>query len=171
MILNGQYSVPDQELGVFRSRQDALRAFRALLDAGFRSETISLKDEPASANSESDTWSAPKDEVLKSIESSGWVGAVSGALVGAVLCELGRIASPDLGFTPWAGPLAAAAIGVIAGAAIGGSVGALIGSLSRSAAERQRDLGAETGGATVVLKADARSDMARTIIRAAGGAI
>lgn len=111
---------------------DAVHAVRALEEAGFQHEDVSLV-----ANNAENRWGAaetarraapqgPGAEASQSAATGAALGAVAGG-GGALLASLGLLAIPGIGPVFAAGPLAALITGAGVGAAAGGLVGGLVG--------------------------------------------
>lgn len=116
--------------GLFRDRNDAERAYRALESRGYTRDDVNLMmSEDARKRHFGDT-TATTELGNKALEGAG-VGAGVGGTVGAVVAAIAAIgtslAIPGLGLVI-AGPLAAAFAGAGAGGLAGGLVGALVGS-------------------------------------------
>lgn len=113
--------------GVFRDRESAERAYRAVETRGYKSNDVSLmmSDETRKRHFHKDD----KDTDLgnKALEGAGvgaGVGGVLGATIVGILAAGTSLAIPGLGLVI-AGPLA----GALAGAATGGAAGTLVGGL------------------------------------------
>jgi hypothetical protein len=115
-------------VGSFRDRENAERAYEALLRRGYTKDQINvmMSDDVRKRyfpEREVDT------ELGNKAAEGGLAGAAVGGTVGAiagVLAAAGTLAIPGLGIV-LAGPLAAGLAGLGAGAATGGLVGGLIG--------------------------------------------
>jgi hypothetical protein len=110
--------------GIYRDRRDAESAVDALLDAGFRSEDISvlLPDNVG-------TKDFAHEKNTKAPEGAT-TGATTGAVVGGtlgLLAGIGALAIPGLGPFIAAGPIMGALAGAGTGGVVGGVVGALVG--------------------------------------------
>ncbi|MGE0424794.1 MAG: hypothetical protein AB7O88_21220 [Reyranellaceae bacterium] len=147
---------------IFDSHRRARDAVRALEDAGFPPQAISI--------------AASKDAVDAIGETDHDVGTAAGAGVGAtlgggtgLLAALGVVAIPGLGPVIAAGWLAATAAGAVAGATAGAIVGGLVDVL-RQAGESEEDAhvyseAVRRGGTLLVARVeDARAAEARAII-------
>lgn len=113
--------------GVFRDRESAERAYRAVETRGYKSNDVSLmmSDETRKRHFYKDD----KDTGLgnKALEGAGvgaGVGGALGATIVGILAAGTSLAIPGLGLVI-AGPLA----GALAGAATGGAAGTLVGGL------------------------------------------
>jgi len=108
-------------VGVFQDRSRAEEAVRALRQAGFREDHISLVDRHHDASGAS-----------KTEGSHAGTGAAAGAATGAGIAALWSLGAsfgvlPVIGPILAAGPIAAALLSAAGGAAAGGLVGALVG--------------------------------------------
>lgn len=118
--------------GMFRNREDAESAYKALRDRGYTDEEINVM----MSDKTRDDWYSNSDVVeetelgSKALEGTG-VGSAVGGTLGAIIGGIAAIGTsvliPGLGLVV-AGPLAAALAGAGAGGLTGGLVGALIGS-------------------------------------------
>jgi hypothetical protein len=115
--------------GVFRSRDDAERAYNALIEKGYTQEEIILlmSDETHRIHFK-DIVDAPSGN--KAMEKAG-VGSAIGGTVGAIVGVIAAIGTsvvlPGLGLIV-AGPIVAGLTGAGAGGLTGGLIGGLIGS-------------------------------------------
>jgi len=110
--------------GIYRDRLHVEQGVDALLDAGFRSEDVSvlLPDNVG-------TKDFAHEKHTKAPEGTA-AGASAGAVVGGtlgVLAGVGALAIPGLGPFIAAGPIMAALAGIGTGGVVGGLIGALVG--------------------------------------------
>jgi uncharacterized membrane protein len=111
-------------IGVFRTRDEAIRAIETLKDRGCRSEDISViaKDQDSIGSIEEETDTKLEEGLAAGATTGGVLGGVSGLLAG-----IGALAIPGVGPIVAAGPIAATLGGAVVGAGAGGLVGALVG--------------------------------------------
>jgi hypothetical protein len=110
--------------GIFRDRSHVEQAVDALINAGFRSEDISVL---LPENIGTKDFAAEKH--TKAPEGAA-TGAGAGAVVGGtlgLLAGIGALAIPGLGPFIAAGPIMGALAGLGTGGAVGGLIGALVG--------------------------------------------
>jgi hypothetical protein len=110
--------------GIFRDRMHVEQGVNALLDAGYRSEDISvlLPDNVG-------TKDFAHEKQTKAPEGAA-TGATAGAVVGGtlgLLAGIGSLAIPGLGPFIAAGPIMGALAGMGTGGVVGGLIGALVG--------------------------------------------
>jgi len=110
--------------GIYRDRQQVERAVDSLLDAGFRSEDVSvlLPDNVG-------TKDFAHEKNTKAPEGAT-TGATTGAVLGGtlgLLAGIGALAIPGVGPFIAAGPIMGALAGAGTGGVVGGIVGALVG--------------------------------------------
>ena len=110
--------------GIYRDRPQVEQAVDTLLDAGFRSEDISvlLPDNVGTK----DFAHEKNTKAPEGATTGATTGAVAGGTLG-LLAGIGALAIPGLGPFIAAGPIMAALSGAAVGATIGGITGALIG--------------------------------------------
>jgi uncharacterized membrane protein len=104
--------------------QDAQEAVKALVDAGFQKEDVSLV-----VNDTLNTTHRPESEALEGDVSPTAVGAGTGMVIGGItglLAGLGTLMIPGIGPVLVAGPLLTMLAGMGMGAAAGGFLGALV---------------------------------------------
>lgn len=114
---------------VFRTREEADRAFQELKDRGYTDNDINvlMSDETRKTHfSNTGVDSELGDKVAENAGKGSLIGGGIGALVGAIAAIGSNILLPGLGLVV-AGPLAAGLAGAGAGAATGGLIGALTG--------------------------------------------
>ena len=144
----------------FATQADAETAVRALRDAGFSNDEISVvaRDEERARGVVADTGGETAKGAGIGAATGGVLGALAGLLVGAAV-----IAIPGVGIV-LAGPLAAALGGAVAGGFTGGLAGALagLGVAKDEASHYQERL--EAGDIVVVLAAGPREATARQIL-------
>jgi hypothetical protein len=144
--------------GIFRDRESAECAYRALTNRGYSRDDVNLlmSDETRDKHFTSDG----KETELgnKALEGAG-MGAAIGGTVGATLAAISAIgttlALPGLGLLV-AGPIAAGLAGAGAGGATGGLIGALIGAGIPEERLKHYEKGLKEGG--IVIGVYARSD-------------
>jgi hypothetical protein len=116
--------------GVFRTRDDAERAYDSLIDKGYTAEEIIvlMSDETHELNFKNR--SRETDLGNKAMEKAGVgsaIGGTLGAIAGGIAAIGTTVALPGLGLVI-AGPIVAALTGAGAGGLTGGLIGGLIGS-------------------------------------------
>jgi hypothetical protein len=155
-------------IGSFDHVDDADRAFRDLLRAGFLDADINLIVSNAASAERSDTRAV---EATTEDETTG--GAAKGAVAGGVLGGAAGLAASLMGLAiPGIGPILAAGpiVAALAGAGAGAVAGGLIGGLTDLGVEKdEAEIYAESvrrGGSLVTVRADeTRADEAATILR------
>ncbi|WP_026370896.1 general stress protein [Kallotenue papyrolyticum] len=157
-------------VGLFDTRQDAEDAVRALRDAGFPANDISLV---AGNTREYDEFTTAPAESGTEAEEGAGIGATGGAVLGGLaglLVGLGVLTIPGVGPVVAAGSLAtvlgSTALGAGIGAAAGGLVGALVGA---GIPEEEANIYAESirrGGTLVMVQvaSDEEADRAAEIM-------
>jgi len=110
--------------GIYPSTQQAESAAASLVQAGFRSDDISVL-----APDRTNTRELGTEKATKAPEGTATGVAAGGALGGTLglLAGIGALAIPGLGPFIAAGPIVGALAGLGAGGAVGGFVGALVG--------------------------------------------
>ena len=139
--------------GLFRTRDDAERAYAALSNRGYSRDEVNvmMSDEARRRHFATD-----KDTDLgdKALEGAG-VGSAIGGTVGAVVAAIAAIGTslvlPGLGLVV-AGPIAAALAGAGAGGLTGGLVGALVGAGIPEDRARLYESGLKEGGIVMGVK-------------------
>lgn len=115
---------------VFRTREEADRAFEELRNRGYSDSDINvmMSDDTRKRHFTNDANhdSALGDKVAENAEKGSLIGGGIGALVGAIAAIGSNVLLPGLGLIV-AGPLAAGLAGAGTGAAAGGLIGALTG--------------------------------------------
>lgn len=114
---------------VFRTRDEADRAFDELRNSGYTEDDVNvlMSDETRKRHfTDSDVDTELGDKVAENAGKGSLIGGGIGALVGAIAAIGSNVLLPGLGLVV-AGPLAAGLAGAGAGAATGGLVGALTG--------------------------------------------
>ncbi len=135
--------------GMFRSREDAERAYGSLTNRGYSKDDINV----LMSDKTRETHFADGDTELgsKAMEGAG-VGSAIGGTLGAVIAGIAAIGTsiliPGLGLLV-AGPLAAALAGAGAGGLTGGLIGALVGSGIPEETAKQYETGINEGGIVV----------------------
>ncbi len=115
-------------VGVFRSMDDAQRAFDALVQDGFSKDRISfVANRHASGSWGGSDAADDTGEPASDIAADAGIGAALGG-VGGLLLSFAALAVPGIGPVLAAGPLVAA----LGGAGIGAAAGGLIGALTES---------------------------------------
>ncbi len=156
------------QLAIFSTRRAAEQACRALVQAGFAADGLSLFVQVPNKDNPRATGDPAADEA---IDAGGVAGAeISGAAggIGGLLAGLGLLAIPGVGPMLAVGPLAGALTGTITGSAIGGVAGSLV-SLGISEAEAiAAEKHIEAGRALVMVICGGRRDEARAAMRSAG---
>jgi len=111
---------------MFDDREHALQAVRALENAGFTQDEVSLMAS-TSASTTSTSTVAPADDSTSGAGTGATIGTILGGGAG-LLAGIGAMAIPGIGPIVAAGWLVAALTGAGAGAAAGGLLGSLVGS-------------------------------------------
>ncbi len=136
--------------GMFRSREDAERAYNSVTSRGYGKDDVNLL---MSDKTRETHFADGADTELgsKAMEGAG-VGSAVGGTLGAVIAGIAAIGTsvliPGLGLLV-AGPLAAALAGAGAGGLTGGLVGALVGSGIPEDTAKQYESGINDGGIVV----------------------
>lgn len=136
--------------GMFRSREDAERAYNSVTSRGYDKDDVNLL---MSDKTRETHFADGADTELgsKALEGAG-VGSAIGGTLGAVIAGIAAIGTsvliPGLGLLV-AGPLAAALAGAGAGGLTGGLVGALVGSGIPEETAKQYESGINDGGIVV----------------------
>ena len=156
----------DTVVAVFDDRDDAQDAIRALRDAGFTADDISIlaRDRDVAGRLADDTGTEMATGAATGALAGGLLGGVAGWLVG-----IGALAIPGVGPFIAAGPLAAALGGAAIGAAGGGIIGALTGMGIPEDEAKYYDTEFRHGGIVVTAQARGRYDEAHAIMREYGG--
>src|ERR1700694_4793078 len=110
--------------GIYRNRSHAEQGVDALLDAGFRSEDISVLL-PENVGTK-DFAHEKHTKAPEGMATGAGTGAVIGGTLG-LLAGVGALAIPGLGPFIAAGPIMGALAGIGSGGVVGGLVGALVG--------------------------------------------
>jgi len=110
--------------GIYRDRSHAEQAVDALIDAGFRSEDISVLL-PENVGTK-DFAHEKHTKAPEGMATGAGTGAVIGGTLG-LLAGIGALAIPGLGPFIAAGPIMGALAGIGSGGVVGGLVGALVG--------------------------------------------
>ena len=126
---------------VFRTREDAERAYDVLEARGYSKDDINVMLSDKSRDTyfkKSDVDSDLGDKVAQNAGKGSLIGGGIGALIGAIAAIGTSVLIPGLGLVV-AGPLAAGLAGAGAGAATGGLIGALTSTgVSETEAERYK---------------------------------
>ncbi|MEP7039740.1 MAG: CsbD family protein [Acidobacteriota bacterium] len=136
--------------GMFRTREDAERAYNSVTGRGYGKDDVNLL---MSDKTRETHFADGADTELgsKAMEGAG-VGSAIGGTLGAVIAGIAAIGTsvliPGLGLLV-AGPLAAALAGAGAGGLTGGLVGALVGSGIPEETAKQYESGINDGGIVV----------------------
>ena len=144
--------------GVFRDRESAERAYRALTDRGYTADDVNMMmsdDTRRKHFSVEDTDSDLSDKVWRDAGKGAAIGGTTGAILAAIAANGTALALPGLGLLV-AGPLAAGLAGTAAGGVTGGLVGALVGSGIPEERAKEYERGIQEGG--IVIGVIARSD-------------
>ncbi|HEU4410326.1 MAG TPA: DUF3341 domain-containing protein [Polyangiaceae bacterium] len=135
--------------GLFRSREDAERAYRLAEQRGYTRDDINLL-----MSEETRKQHFVDDKGTKALEGAG-AGSAIGGTVGAVIAAIAAIgtslALPGLGIVI-AGPLAAAFAGAGAGGLTGGLIGALVGAGIPEERAKHYEQGVKEGGIVMGLQ-------------------
>lgn len=159
-------------IGLFDSYDEAEQAVKALQEAGFINQRISVlgrpKGDPARADDEANR------ELAEKAGASAIGGGIAGGLAG-LLVGLGLLTIPGIGPALAAGSLAAALGSAAAGAGIGATTGGLLGALAAMGVSEERAEayaeGVKRGGVLVMVESDREHvDMAQNILER-GGAV
>jgi hypothetical protein len=156
-------SMPDSTLvtGLFRDRDSAERAYRAVAERGYSRDDIAVVMSEETRRQHFAN-AAPTELGSKAAEGAGIGGAIGGTVgaIAAAVAAIGTsIAIPGLGLVV-AGPVAAALAGAGAGAATGGLVGALIGWGIPEERVRRYEAGVREGGILMGVKPRSEADAA-----------
>ena len=134
---------PDYVSKIFRTRDDADRAYNELRAQGYTEHEINVmmsdntRDRYFVKDADHDT--ALGNKVAENAGTGSLIGGGIGAVVGAIAAIGSNVLLPGLGLII-AGPLAAGLVGAGAGAATGGLIGALTGmGVPEEEATRYRD--------------------------------
>lgn len=147
---NAQTSVPTSNLvsALFRSREDAERAYHALEARGYSRDDVNLMMSDEARTKHFGDGTVDTNLGSKALEGAG-VGSAVGGTIGAVVAAIAAIGTslvlPGLGLIV-AGPLAAALAGAGAGGLTGGLVGALVGAGIPEERAMAYDQGLREGG-------------------------
>ena len=145
--------------GLFRSREDAERAYQSLRDRGYSDHEINVmmsdatRDKYYKDNPETEVGS----KALKGAGTGGIIGGAIGAIVGGVAAIGTNILLPGLGLIV-AGPIAAALAGAGAGGFTGGLVGLLIGWGIPEERAKVYESGIKEGGTVLGVRPRTRED-------------
>jgi len=153
-------------VAVFDERDDAEDAIRALKDAGYRSDEISLV-----ARNRDDAAGLAHDTGTKAGEGAA-TGAVAGGILGGLggfLAGVGALSIPVVGPVIAAGAFATALTGAAVGAGIGAVAGALIGMGIPENEAKWYEERVNRGAWLVAVNAPGRYDEARQTMREHGG--
>ncbi len=144
----------------YRSEAEAERAVRALQDAGFGADEISIvaKDQDRAQDVAQDTGTDTAEGAGIGAATGGVLGALGGLIVGATALTI-----PGIGLVI-AGPLAAVLGGAGIGAITGGLAGALAGLGVSEDDAKQYEQRVEAGDILVVVAAGQREAEARQIL-------
>lgn len=117
--------------GVFRTREDAEKAYDSLVKRGYNADEIILlmSDKTHKTHFKNNNVGADTDLGNKAMEKAGVgsaIGGTTGAIIGAIAALGTTVALPGLGLII-AGPIVAALAGAGAGGLAGGLVGGLVG--------------------------------------------
>ncbi|MCL4182946.1 MAG: hypothetical protein KJ011_05805 [Burkholderiaceae bacterium] len=146
-------------IAVFPDRESAERAYRSLIERGYRREDINLvmSEETRKRHfGDDDRVSAP-DTMAE--EGAGVGGAIGGAVGATIALALvgGSVVLPGVGLVV-AGPVAAALAGAGAGAASGGLVGALVGWSIPEEEMRRYEAELQRGGILLAVRPRSHAD-------------
>ena len=110
--------------GIYKSRSQAERAVDTLIQAGFRSDDVSvlMPDQQSSEEFAHEKNTKAPEGTTAGVATGGAIGGTLGLLAG-----IGALAIPGVGPLIAAGPIVGALAGLGAGGAVGGVVGALVG--------------------------------------------
>jgi hypothetical protein len=165
---------PRVVVALFRDREAAENAIRALQEAGFPRDAIgvAMRDRTAQGRLIAETDSKAAEGAATGALSGGVLGGIVGLLVG-----VGALAIPGIGPVIAGGALASAlgvaggtaVAGAGIGAATGGILGALVGMGIPDVDARHFDRGVREGGTLVTLEPAGRDAEARAILHRFGG--
>ena len=143
--------------GLFRSREDAERAYRVAESRGYTRDDINLLMSEETRKSH-----FADDKGTKALEGAG-AGSAIGGTVGAVIAAIAAIgtslALPGIGLVI-AGPIAAALAGAGAGGLTGGLIGALVGSGIPEDRAKHYEQGVREGGIVMGVRPRTAEDAA-----------
>lgn len=151
-------------VGVFATREEAQRAIRQLIEAGFDPESIGF----ASRESSDDVGDVPMEDV-EELDEEATSGAVGGVVTGGALG--GLLGAGAAFLIPGVGPIVAAGIlaaGVAAGAFAGGLYGPFIKMGATEEEAHYYDQEFRAGASLVIVQAPDREAEVRDIFRANG---
>src|SRR6478752_2471701 len=131
--------------GIYRNRSQAESAVDQLIEAGFRTEDISvlLQDNVGTKDFAHEKHTKAPEGTATGATTGGVLGGTLGLLAG-----IGALAIPGVGPLIAAGPIMATLAGVGVGGAVGGIVGALVG-MGIPEYEAERYEGAVKDGGTL----------------------
>ncbi|TCS35990.1 hypothetical protein EDC30_10853 [Paucimonas lemoignei] len=152
---------PGMVTGLFRDRDSAERAYRAVTERGYASNDVNLvmSDETRKRHF-ANTGGTQTELGNKAAEGAGVGGAIGGTLgaIAAAIAAVGTsVAIPGLGLVV-AGPLAAALAGAGAGGLTGGLVGALVGAGIPEERVKHYESGIKEGGILMGVRPRSRED-------------
>jgi hypothetical protein len=163
--------------GLFRDRESAERASRAVAERGYAEQDVHLvmsnEARQRHFGDRLETGAGESELETKAAEGAGIGGALGGTLgaIAAAVAAVGTtVAVPGLGIV-LAGPAAAALAGAGAGAATGGVLGALVGWNIPEERARHYESGIREGGILMGVRPRSAEDAAHleTIWRTHGG--
>ena len=127
--MNKPETTPGTLTGVFRTRDNADRAYDALIRRGYTANeiTVLMSDETHNTFKDSDRESDLGNRSMEGAGVGSAIGGTAGAIVGALAALGTAVALPGLGLVI-AGPIVAGLTGAGAGGLTGGLIGALVGS-------------------------------------------
>jgi hypothetical protein len=146
---------PLRAVGIFADQKDAIEAARALVDAGFAPDRITL----VAQDWKSQELAALGVEVQKGASTGSVTGAAIGGSVGAAV-GLMTLLIPGIG----AGVLALTALAAATGAATGSLWGAFAGMEMSEAEAREHAAHVQRGYTVVVVRTPDRADEANRIL-------
>lgn len=150
-------------VGVFKSMDDAQRAFDALQNKGFSRDEINFI-----ANKDAH---GAKADAAADVAADAGIGAALGG-VGGLLLSLVGLAIPGIGPILAAGPIVAALGGAGIGAAAGGLIGALADSGIPEEHAHQYAEGVRQGDILITVQADgSRADLASRLLDENGAVV
>lgn len=155
-------TTPNMVTGLFRTREDAERAWDVLASRGYTRDDISVMVSDEARGRHFGEGDADTDLGSKALEGAGVgsaVGGTIGAIVAAVAAVRTNLVLPGLGLIV-AGPLAAGLAGAGAGGLTGGLIGALVGAGFPEERARFYDQGIREGAIVLGVKPRSADDAA-----------
>jgi uncharacterized protein (TIGR02271 family) len=151
-------------VGLFETRDQAVKAVESLKQAGFSTQDVSIVMRDKATSAEVADEAGVSDGAAAGALGGGLLGGIAGLVLGA-----GALMIPGIGPIVAAGPIAAALTGTALGAAAGGIVGALTEAGIPEDEVEHYQSGVERGGVLLTANVpDGRESEARSLLSAAG---